>query len=41
MLPGEEPLVVNDLYKEFTKGGKDFVAVNHLSFGVKRNECFG
>ena len=41
LLPKVEPLVVNDLFKEFNQGGKNFVAVDHLAFGVKRSECFG
>ena len=37
-----EPLIVNDVLKVFKKGKKDnFVAVNHLSFGVQSKECFG
>lgn len=36
-----EPLVVYNLMKRFRKGNVDFVAVNHLSFGVRRQECFG
>jgi ATP-binding cassette subfamily A (ABC1) protein 3 len=36
-----EPLVVSDLVKEFKKGKKKFLAVNHLSFGISPNECFG
>ncbi len=36
-----EPLIVKDLVKEFKKGKKKFLAVNHLSFGISPNECFG
>ena len=40
-LSKSEPLVVNNLFKTFKKGGEVFVAVDHLGFGVKRNEWFG
>jgi ABC-type multidrug transport system ATPase subunit len=33
--------VVNHLVRRFKKGSKDFVAVNNLSFGVAKKECFG
>jgi hypothetical protein len=37
----EEPLIVKNLYKEFIQRRKRFYAVNNLSFGIQRNECFG
>lgn len=37
----EEPLIVKNLYKEFSRRRKRFYAVNNLSFGIQRNECFG
>lgn len=37
----EEPLVVHDLVRRFKKGKKDFIAVNNLSFGIAKKECFG
>lgn len=40
-LSKREPLVVHNLMRRFRKGNVDFVAVNHLSFGVRRQECFG
>ncbi len=37
-----EPLIVNDVLKVFKKKkNENFVAVNHLSFGVQSKECFG
>lgn len=40
-LSKSEPLVVYNLLKRFRKGPVRFVAVNRLSFGVRRQECFG
>lgn len=36
-----EPLVVHNLLRRFKKGPINFVAVNNLSFSVRRQECFG
>ena len=36
-----EPLIINDITKDFTKKKKTFTAVNRLSFGVQKKECFG
>ncbi len=36
-----EPLIINKLRKQFTKGKVKFMAVNNLSFGVVPQECFG
>ena len=40
-LATNEPLVVYDLFKQFKGKEKFKVAVDHLSFGVSKNECFG
>jgi ATP-binding cassette subfamily A (ABC1) protein 3 len=40
-LAKNEPLIVSNLVREFKKGKKKFLAVNHLSFGISPNECFG
>lgn len=36
-----ETLVVKNICKAFKKGNKKFLAVNHLSFGIDKNQCFG
>jgi ABC-type multidrug transport system ATPase subunit len=36
-----ERIVARNLSKKFLKDKKWFSAVNHLSFGVQPNECFG
>lgn len=40
-LTTHEPLVVRDLVRQFRKGGKKFLAVSSISFGISPNECFG
>lgn len=40
-LSKNEPLVVHNLLRRFKKGPINFVAVNNLSFSVRRQECFG
>ena len=40
-LSKKEPLVVNKLVKIYKKGKVSVKAVNHLSFGVQREQCFG
>ncbi|CAF0703608.1 unnamed protein product [Brachionus calyciflorus] len=40
-LIAEEPLVVNELCKKFKKNRTEFTAVDGLSFGVGKKECFG
>ncbi|XP_041364383.1 uncharacterized protein LOC121379797 [Gigantopelta aegis] len=37
----EDILVVNDLSKVFKRGSNTFLAVDRLSFGVNKGECFG
>lgn len=34
-------LIVNKLSKKFKKNGKQFLAVNNLSFSISNSECFG
>ncbi|KAK7002952.1 ATP-binding cassette sub-family A member 7 [Biomphalaria glabrata] len=34
-------LIVSDLSKVYRRNGKDFMAVNHISFGVPEGKCFG
>lgn len=36
-----EPLVVKNLFKKFKKNKKTLIAVNNLSFGIKKSTCFG
>lgn len=36
-----EPLVVKNLVKKYKKKGKNFNAVDNLSFGIESSECFG
>ncbi|KAK3588921.1 hypothetical protein CHS0354_023682 [Potamilus streckersoni] len=36
-----EVLVVNDLSKVFKRNGISFFAVDHISFGVPKGQCFG
>ncbi|XP_060072042.1 uncharacterized protein LOC132551915 [Ylistrum balloti] len=36
-----DALVVSSLSKAYKRGRKSFLAVNHLSFGVPKGECFG
>jgi len=40
-LSKKEPLIVSDLVKIYKKKKKDFVAVNHLTFGITERQCFG
>jgi hypothetical protein len=40
-LAANEPLVVYDLVKKYEKHKTILTAVDHLSFGVNKNECFG
>ncbi|XP_021364515.1 ATP-binding cassette sub-family A member 1-like isoform X2 [Mizuhopecten yessoensis] len=37
----DDTLVVSSLSKAYKRGRKSFLAVNHLSFGVPKGECFG
>ena len=36
-----EPLVVKNLKKEFRRNRIRFMAVNNVSFGIQKKECFG
>ncbi|RMZ94274.1 ATP-binding cassette sub-family A member 3, partial [Brachionus plicatilis] len=40
-LTSEDPLIVKALTKKFKKNKTEFTAVDKLSFGVGKNECFG
>ena len=41
-LSKKEPLILNDILRVFEKVKNDtFVAIDHLSVGVKNKECFG
>ena len=40
-LSKEEPLIVRDLLKRFQKSKIYFNAVNNMSFGIKKADCFG
>ncbi|XP_069122955.1 phospholipid-transporting ATPase ABCA1-like [Argopecten irradians] len=37
----DDALVVSNMSKAYKRGRKSFLAVNHLSFGVPKGECFG
>lgn len=37
----DEPLIIKALTKKFKKNKTEFTAVDRLSFGVGKNECFG
>jgi hypothetical protein len=41
MLCKQEPLIVNNLIKTYSKNNISINAVNNLSFGVTSQQCFG
>jgi hypothetical protein len=41
IIAANEPLVVYNLVKKYKKHKTLLTAVDHLSFGVNKNECFG